>query len=138
MRRHHDITTSRLASVIQLSKLPKELRELRNLLWQTDPPRGLRVRIAWIDRFDARGMTRVYGRSDRWGSRAAFNMDVWRDRDYRLFARFSSRNDHIEDISLELIGCPRELIPRCAGDADEYWSPKALRDAYADWVYIEL
>ena len=32
--------------------------------WESEPPKNARVRIEAIDRFDARGMRRIYGRGD--------------------------------------------------------------------------
>ena len=39
-----------------------------------------------IGHFDARGMRRVYGRGDHF--KRVFNMDIWKDRNDRLLARF--------------------------------------------------
>ena len=44
--------------------------------WETRAPTARNVRWEFADDFNARGMQRVYGRADRFGSWIA-NMDVW-------------------------------------------------------------
>ncbi len=130
------------------------------LSWSSDCPRRPRVRIEYIDGFDARGKKFVYGRGDGWiDRREGYHMDIWRDRNGLLFARFWSRCKDVDDMSIVIHGIPRDAIPeRVKGDdlsdlSDEvvrklrdgesvpfvlgfvdYWIPKAVRDEYAQWI----
>ena len=108
--------------------------------WDTDPPRKFRIRIEFTDNFDARGMQRVYGRGDHFWRRTAFNMDVWRDRNGRLLGRFWSRNPEVDWMSIEIHGIrPDSIPPRRKGALlSDAWIPKALRQAYENWVLSEF
>ena len=55
--------------------------------WETRPRTNRHVRWEFADDFNARGMQRVYGRADHFGSWIG-NMDVWRTKDGRVLARF--------------------------------------------------
>ncbi len=77
--------------------------------WESAAPRGSRIRIESVPAFDARGMKHLYGRSDKFGRIAAFNMDIWRDRDGNLFARFWSRNWDVDGLSIAIHGIASDL-----------------------------
>lgn len=108
--------------------------------WESYSPRNSRARIDYVDAFDARGMRRVYGRGDHFGDKAAFNMDIWRDRSGRLLARFWSRNAEVDTVSLELYGVSDEMIPaRSENEAfSDVWIPKVFRHEYEQWVISEF
>jgi len=107
--------------------------------WESDSPRKSRIRIEFTGSFDARGMQRVYGRGDHLGRMAAFNMDIWRDRNGSLFARFWSRNSEVDDLSVGIHGILADSIPKRSKDAafSDSWIPKALRDEYEEWISSE-
>lgn len=89
--------------------------------------------LAEIEHFPARGMKRVYGRGDHFPSRPAFNMDVWRDRQGRLLARFWSRSGEVDWESWEILGIP---VPESLSGPpfDEQWVPDCLRKQYDTWI----
>ena len=107
--------------------------------WESESPPKCRVRIEYIDAFDARGMRRVYGRSDHFGHKAAFNMDIWRDRSGKLFARFWSRNAEVDDVSISIQGIAAQSIPKRAKESafSDAWIPEAVRAEYEDWILSE-
>jgi len=109
------------------------------IVWDSDPPSKTRIQIEYTDFFDARGMRRVYGRSDHFGHTAAFNMDIWRDRKGNLVARFWSRNVEVDKLSIAIRGIPADAIPdRPKGAAfSDAWLPKAFRDEYEKWISSE-
>jgi hypothetical protein len=51
--------------------------------WQSEAP-AAKAFVMEIDHFDARGMSRVYGRGDHFGRYRSFHMDIWKTRDGRL------------------------------------------------------
>lgn len=104
--------------------------------WESDPPPKSRIRIEYTGSFNAHGMRRVYGRGDHFGHKAAFNMDIWRDRNGNLFARFWSRNADADDLSLAIHGIAADSIPERAKAAafSDAWIPQAFRDEYDEWV----
>ena len=104
--------------------------------WDTDPPPKSRIRIEYIRSFNARGMRRVFGRGDRFGRRAAFNMDVWRDRKGNLFARFWSRDAEVDDLSLAIHGIHTDSIPKPSDGPvfSDAWLPQAFRNRYEQWI----
>ena len=106
--------------------------------WDSDPPPTTGVSLKHIDWFDARGMRRVYGRGDHCG-RMTFNMDVWRNRDGRLMARFWSRNAEVDGRSIEVVGILPNAIPDRAADSafSDVWIPEPLRQEYEDWIQDE-
>ena len=57
------------------------------LIWDDDGPDVKRISMEPCDWFSARGMKRIYGRSDVLTSQT-FNMDIWRHKSGRIFARF--------------------------------------------------
>ena len=108
--------------------------------WNTHPPRNVRVHIEHIESFSARGMQRVYGRSDRFLARAALHMDIWRNSAGQLFARFWSRRDDTDDLSLIVRGIKPESLSerdREVGFSDR-WIPGSLRKEYEQWLTSEL
>ena len=109
------------------------------LYWVFDAPPMSRIRIENVEVFDARGMRRVYGRGDILGRKAAFNMDIWRDRSGNLFARFWSRNSEVDDLSFAIYGINADSIPERAKESafSDAWIPKALRAEYENWVCAE-
>ena len=97
------------------------------------------IRLEYIGHFDARGKHHVYSRGDNYHyARLTMNMDVWRSKDGRLFARFWSRNEDVDWESYAIVGLsfPRRS-PEPMRD-DEDWIPKCLRDEYDDWVWRYL
>src|SRR5262245_23575149 len=84
------------------------------IAWDFIPAPNTRVQTERIAAFDARGMRRVYGRGDRFGHMAAFNMDIWCDRKGHLFARFWSRSAEVDGLSLAIHGIPPESVPKRA------------------------
>lgn len=92
-----------------------------------------------IDDFDARGLHRLYKRTDVFPKAPFLNMVIWTDQKKRLFARFLSRSRYIDRESFEILGIKPELISRLSAkypDSDE-WIPECLRDAYDEWVIFE-
>jgi len=84
-----------------------------------------------IDHFVARGMRRVFRRSDHFGRNRTFNMDIWRDRGGRLLMRCWSQSNDIDWRSFEIKGIELSKIPdfdpnRSYQDA---WRSKAAADA---------
>jgi len=47
--------------------------------WESEAPETTAI-VEWCDHFVARGMRRVYGRGDHYGSCSGhtFNMDIWK------------------------------------------------------------
>lgn len=108
--------------------------------WESDPPQSVRLRIEEIDPFDARGMKRVYGRGDHFPGTPALNIDIWQSRSGRLFARFWSRGEDVDEYSYELHGIPPEAISNRDSDSafSDAWLPKKFRKKYKDWVLSEI
>ena len=108
-------------------------------IWDTEPPKSIPVQFVYIEPFDARGMSRVYGRGDRFGAKASFNMDIWLERKSRIFVRFWSRNSEVDNLSFELSGIPIDTIPDRKSNSGftESWIPKIVRDEYVDWIISE-
>lgn len=59
------------------------------LPWEQNIQHDARIKLAVIDDFNARGMKRVYGRGDQFKN-WTLNLDLWKNREGRLFARFWS------------------------------------------------
>ncbi len=107
--------------------------------WDTEGLKGRGISINMIDDFDARGLRRLYVRTDVFPKAPLLNMAIWTDRKERLFARFWSRSEYVEWESYEIIGIKPEQISRIFTknpDSDE-WIPECLRDAYDDWIIYE-
>jgi hypothetical protein len=107
--------------------------------WETisgrrDP--GIEVRS--IDYFNARGMRRVFGRSDTFplaGKRTyKRNMDIWLTREGRLLARFWARGCEVDNQSFEIVGLPHPLLWQKRSGLSEDWVPQRLRNEYDDWL----
>lgn len=104
------------------------------------------IKLRWIDNFNARGMQFVYGRNDcssiRFGRgrhSMTFTLGMWRTRDGRVFARFSSRSKDISTQSMELVGMKLDHVLGNPWEEDhEALVPQILRDAYAYWQLNEL
>jgi len=109
------------------------------LPWESDVPDTDAI-VSEIEHFDARGMSRVYGRGDYFGRHWYFNMDIWRTRDGRLLMRCWSRCNEIDWRSFEIKGVDLSKIsehPKCMGFPDS-WVPKAVRQAYEQWITEEF
>jgi len=107
--------------------------------WDSKGPTGKTICINMIDDFDARGLRRLYDRTDTFSKKNSFNITIWKDRKDRLLARFWSRNIYIDWESYEIIGMKTESISRFR-EKDRYteeWIPERLRDAYDDWIIYE-
>ena len=91
-----------------------------------------RITAKLIPHFDARGMQRLYGETERRAFRhEAFSVDIWRTRSGRIFARFWSRGSEVDWESYEVIGMNLSApIPAM----DERWFPRVLRKQYDDWM----
>jgi hypothetical protein len=109
------------------------------IVWDSAPRRHSRVQLNETGRFDARGMRRVYGRGDRFGRMAAFNMDIWCDRNGILVARFWSRSEEVDDCSFVIRGLSLDAIPKRSKNESfsDDWIPKKLRDEYENWIISE-
>ena len=117
--------------------MPKQRKE-RNVYWENKGPSGPSIKVELIDDFDARGKHRVYGRGDHF-VRLILNMDIWQDRNGRLFARFWSRNDEVDWHSYEIVGLSDNVgLNLPIGELDEQWVPECLRDEYDSWVVSEM
>lgn len=113
-------------------------RTYQGLAWFANGPTSRRIHWKYIGHFDARGMRRVYGRGDHFGSWTA-NMDVWRTRDRRVLARFWSRSHDVDTCSCEVFGLTVPDFDAEHVPADgERWIPRCLRDAYDNWVISEF
>lgn len=107
--------------------------------WECKPP-AQDAQTEEIDHFDARGMCRVYGRGDHFGSvRCSFNMDIWKTSDGRLLMRCWSRREEIGWRSFEIKGVDLASIPKREENKGfpESWVPKSVRNAYNDWIEEE-
>lgn len=109
------------------------------IVWDTESPPNPSIRIENVPYFDARGMRRVYGRGDTFPKKCSFNMDIWRDRNGRLLARFWSRSNDVDGCSLEITGLSPDAIPNRQADTafSDAWIPNALRKEYEGWISDE-
>lgn len=96
--------------------------------WEHNIQHDPQITVEGIDHFNARGMHRVYGRGDRF-NHWTLNLDLWKNRDGRLLARFWSRSQEVDPESWEVIGQPDVGLP-----GDEQWVPQCLRQRYESWV----
>lgn len=93
------------------------------------------VTIESVDEFDARGMKRVYGRCEVFGGgQPEFELDMWRGKDGRLLARFSSRGLEIDSQSYAVHWSDQVELPYM----DEKWVPEVLRKAYDIWLIANI
>ena len=106
--------------------------------WDSEPPETF-SEAEEIDHFDARGMRRVYGRGDYFGRHHSFNMDIWMCRDQRLLMRCWSRCIDFDWRSFEIKGLNKSDIPVPDKEIglQDFWVPKAVRDAYENWIREE-
>lgn len=97
------------------------------------------VRLICCEDFDARGMRRVYGRTDHYG-RSAFNMDIWLKRDGRLLMRFWSKSSEVDGESYEIIGIEPTVIPvpQPGMPLAEEWVPEVVWKEFDRWVTSEM
>ena len=96
------------------------------VMWEHKAPQDAVVKLESVEGFNARGMTRLYGRGDHFGRRT-LNLDLWRSGDDRVLARFWSRSNEVDDESWAVTG----------GHADaqgEHQVPQCLRDRYDAWA----
>lgn len=109
------------------------------MMWDSDDPAESPLTLMECDWFNANGMHRVYGRGDKVGSKARFNMDVWRDRTDRILIRFWSRSDDVDGRSFKLCGISSKRSKSLASDGvlRDDWIPSVLRRAYEEWIEEE-
>jgi hypothetical protein len=114
-------------------------RKKRVIDWEDEGLISPSIRLNHIGHFAARGKRRVYGRGDRFG-KLTLNMDVWRAKDGRLFARFWSRNDEVDWYSYEIVGLSflNRRKKTAVTEFGEHWVPECLRQEYDDWVLSEM
>jgi hypothetical protein len=107
--------------------------------WDAPVPKYKGIKIEMIEYFNARGMKRVYGRSDYYGRHHDFNMAIWATSKGRLFMRLWSRSYYIDDISFEIIGIDvaKSIIHPHMENCDD-WLPYKVREAYDTWIKDEL
>lgn len=91
---------------------------------------------AEIPAFNARGLHRVYGRADHFPGRPKFNLDIWRDRNGRLLARFSSAGAEVDSETWQVSGAAASSLP--TGAIGEECVPNCLRQLYKAWVTANL
>jgi hypothetical protein len=93
------------------------------------------VTVESVDGFDARGMKRVYGRCEVFGGgQPEFELDMWRGKDGRLLARFSSRGLEIDSQSYAVHWGDQVELPYM----DEKWMPEVLRKEYDNWLMANI
>ena len=98
--------------------------------WDEDIAPDRRIRLEYIDHFNARGMKCVFGRADWFGNKAAFNLELWKTKDGRLLARLYSRSSEVDNESLEVLGYQFADCP----ELDDRWVPDVLRRYYDRWI----
>lgn len=110
------------------------------VFWNTPDPKDSdpAVSVVSIDHFNARGMRRMYGRSDHLGG--GFNLDIWRKKDGRVFMRCWSEYGDYEPASFEIVGVnpPLPHLQNGVPQLSEDWIPLVVRDAYEEWVREEF
>jgi hypothetical protein len=90
-----------------------------------------------IEPFSARGMQRIYGRTDHFPGHPSFNLDIWQDRKGQLRARFGSRGNEVDNEAWAIEDVP--VMPPLSGSSvDEQWVPDCLRQRYGAWVLTNL
>jgi hypothetical protein len=89
------------------------------------------ISVELIEPFNAQGLKLRYGRGDHF-TRRVFNMDVWTNREGRMFARFWSRCIDVDTESYEVFGVPLSSLGD--GRVEEEFIPLKLRQAYANWI----
>ncbi|MDT8392073.1 MAG: hypothetical protein RRC34_16345 [Lentisphaeria bacterium] len=92
-----------------------------------------------IDYFNARGMRRIYTRSDCFGRYHSFNMDIWRRSDGELLLRLWSRCTEIDWRAFKIKGIDLAIVPCHEGREffEDEWIPLAVRQAYDNWITEE-
>ena len=106
--------------------------------WDTDGPRGRKLKVEMADHFDARGMRCIYGRGD-WFTRRSFHMDVWATKDGRILARFWAYTNDVDTESYEVFGLtPVPPDPTATNRFSELNVPELLRWEYDNWILCYL
>lgn len=103
--------------------------------WDSEAP-DVDAQVDYIEPFDARGMTRVYGRGEGVERHLWFNIDIWKTRDGRLLMRFWSRSKDVYWHSFEITGVDPGHIPEgnsVMGFPDS-WIPRAVREEFDRWI----
>ena len=98
-------------------------------LWDSEAP-AIDAQVEEIEHSDARGMQRVYGRDDHFGSHCAFKMDIWRTREGRVLMRCWSRCQDIAWRSFEIKGLDLAAIRQGGSRApfsEESWILQSVR-----------
>jgi hypothetical protein len=106
--------------------------------WDDESPPGRGITLQDIEHFNARGMRRVYNRDDHFPGNPGFHMDVWKNRNGRLLARFWSHGANVDGCSYEILGIPTSRQPRIGHPNDESWVPQCLRNGYGNWILSEF
>ena len=101
--------------------------------WEQRIQSDSKITVEAIDDFNARGMHRVYGRGDQF-KKWRLNLDVWRNREGKLFARFWSRSNEVDRESWEVTCLAGTDFPF----GNERWVPQCLRDRYDSWVTLNV
>lgn len=103
--------------------------------WECPSLQQPSVTIELVDPFDARGMKRVYSRCEVFGGgQPEFVLDIWRGKDGRLLARFSSHGLEIDSESYAIHWSAQLELPLM----DEKWVPEDLRKAYDIWLMVNI
>lgn len=112
--------------------------ETMGVYWEFEAPEATAI-VDEHGHFDARGMRPVYGRGDHIGLGHTFNMNIWKDKQRRLFMRFWSRCSEIDWRSYEIKGLDVSSIPDRDKEHgfEDWWLPKAVRTAYELWIAEE-
>lgn len=107
--------------------------------WDSEPPQRAAT-LEETEHFVARGMKPVYGRCDIFSRCRTFHMDIWKDKNDRLFMRLWSRNINVDWISYEINSIDLSAIPVVAAKIAfvEDWIPKVVRDVYDEWIQGEF
>jgi hypothetical protein len=120
--------------IVEASDFPNRSLGEEGVPWQTTPPKRQPAVVQRIDSFNSRGMRLVYGRGDCWPHRS-FQMDVWADRESRLFYRFWSRSKGVKPESYKVEGLkPIPADPTKTDRFSELNVPETLRHAYDWWI----
>jgi hypothetical protein len=109
------------------------------ICWMSDPPETIAT-VEEINHFNARGMRRVYRRGDHFDQNHDFQMDIWMGRDGRLLMRCWSACSEIDWRSFEIKGVDISKIPGSYKEKELQcsWVPRAVRNAYGEWIQQEF
>ena len=136
------------AAIQRGNEVLKNIKTDPVVCWENNGLTDSQIEIHFIGHFDARGMRRLYGRGDHFPGqqgdifairRRIFNMDIWADRNNRVFARFWSRSDDVDCCSYEITGMSLVNFDRHAtAQLNECWVPQRLRYEYDEWIIINF